>query len=33
VLLLGGEDFFFEGLFFEEVGVVAVLGEEFVVSA
>jgi hypothetical protein len=31
--LLGGEDFFFQALFFEEVGVVAFVGEEFVVGA
>ncbi len=31
--LLRGEDLFFEGLFFEEVGVVAVAGEELVVGA
>ena len=32
-LLLSGEDLFFEGLLFEEVGVVAVAGDEFVVGA
>jgi len=31
--LLGGEEFFFEGLLFGEVGVVAAAGEEFVVGA
>ncbi len=31
--LLGGEDLFFEGLLFEEFGVVAVAGEEFVVGS
>ena len=31
--LLGGEEFFFEGLFFGEVGVVACAGEELVVGA
>ena len=32
-LLLGGEDFLFEALLFEEVAVVAAAGEEFVVGA